>query len=172
MALQGWHPGERAIQRKLGFDGPMSQAWTWISGDMPEQHRIFHTRNLPFIPLTTLDPRGRPWPSILASKDGRPGFVCSPDDQSLVVECRSWDGDPLVENLGAWLHADAKQKDRYNVAGIGIEFGTRRRNKFAGFVREAARRGELEFELKLTVNQAIGCVLLHIHLLYDTESRL
>ncbi|TBU30071.1 hypothetical protein BD311DRAFT_659595 [Dichomitus squalens] len=156
MALQGWHPGERAIQRKLGFDGAMSHAWTWISGDMPEQHRIFYSQNLPFIPLATLDPSGRPWSSILASKDGKSGFVRSPSDQSLVVECRSWDGDPLVENLGAWLDADAKRRDRYNVAGVGIEFGTRRRNKFAGFVREAARKGELEFELELTVNQAIG----------------
>ncbi|KAI1784679.1 hypothetical protein LXA43DRAFT_195324 [Ganoderma leucocontextum] len=156
MALQGWHPGERAIQRKLGFDGPMSQAWTWISGDMPEQHRIFHSHNLPFIPLTTVDTRGRPWSSILASKDGRPGFVRSPNDRSLVVECRAWNGDPLVENVRAWLDTEASRRDRFNVAGIGIEFGTRRRNKFAGFLREAARKERLDFELKLSVNQAIG----------------
>ncbi|PIL29435.1 hypothetical protein GSI_08377 [Ganoderma sinense ZZ0214-1] len=156
MALQGWHPGERAIQRKLGFDGPMSQAWTWISGDMPEQHRIFHSRNLPFIPLTTVDTGGRPWSSILASKDGKPGFVRSPTDQTLVVECRAWDGDPLVENIGAWLDTETSRRDRFNVAGIGIEFGTRRRNKFAGFLREAASKEGHDFELKLSVNQAIG----------------
>ena len=109
MALQGWHPGERAIQRKLGFDGPMSQAWTWISGDMPEEHRIFYAHNLPFIPLATIDTRGRPRSSILASKDGRPGFVRSPNDQTLVVECRAWDGDPLVENIGAWLDVKARR---------------------------------------------------------------
>ena len=159
MALQGWHPGERAIQRKLGFEGAMSQAWTWISGDMPEEHRIFHSRNLPFIPLTTVDTRGRPWSSILASKDGRPGFVRSPNDQALVVQCRAWDGDPLVENIGAWIDSEPSRRDRFNVAGIGIEFGTRRRNKFAGFLRDAARKENLEFELKLSVNQAIGYVV-------------
>ena len=162
MALQSWHPGERAIQRKLEFDGPTSQTWTWISSDMPEEHRIFYVHNLPFIPLATVDTRGRPWSSILATKDGRLGFVYSPNDQTLVVECRAWDGGPQIENIGAWLETEARpaRRDRFNVAGIGIEFGTRRRNEFAGFLREAARKEGLDFELKLSVNQAIGCVLL------------
>ena len=35
----------------------------------------------------------------------------------------------------------------------------RRRNKFAGYLREAARKEGLDFELKLSVNQAIGYVV-------------
>ncbi len=59
------------------------------------------------------------------------------------------------------MDGEGNHRERFNVAEIGFEFGTRRRNKFvAGFLREAARKqGRLEFELKLSVNQAIGYVI-------------
>lgn len=57
--LQGWHRGERAIQRKLGFDRTMTTAYTWIEGEMSEEHRIFHTTRLPFIPPEALEIQAR-----------------------------------------------------------------------------------------------------------------
>lgn len=53
--LNGWHKGERSIQKKLGFDAVMTTGYTWIDGSLPEQHRLFHTTRLPFMPITTLD---------------------------------------------------------------------------------------------------------------------
>ncbi|TFY77799.1 hypothetical protein EWM64_g6218, partial [Hericium alpestre] len=151
--IQGWHPGERAIQKKLDFDGPMSMAWTWIDPSMPEEHRIFHSRNLYFLPLSSLDAEGRPWGSILAAKDGKPGFIRSPTETTLDVSFRTWEGDPWAENYETWRsHADEK----FLVAGIGIELGTRRRNKLAGWVSQVKQVGQNDYFAKLHVNQAIG----------------
>lgn len=147
--LQGWHRGERAIQQKLGFAGPMSMAYTWIEGEMPEQHREFHTTRLPFIPVATLDSQGRPWTSIFASHSGEPGFVSSPSWNRLDMDIRLWEGDPFWDNSATF---DGK---KMLIAGIGIEFATRRRNKFAGYISDMRHRNDT-FQLKTTVNEAIG----------------
>ena len=42
-------------------------------------------------------------------------------------------------------------------AGIGIEFSTRRRNKFAGYIRDIHKKGD-SYHLEMIVNQAIGYV--------------
>ncbi len=147
--LQGWHHGERAIQRRLGFDGPMSMAFTWIDGEMPEQHREFHTTRLPFIPMTTLDASGRPWSSIIAGSSGKPGFVTSPRWDLLEMDIRTWEGDPFPDNAAA-----AGGQDMLT-AGIGIEFSTRRRNKFAGRISDLRQEGNA-YRLRIEVNQAIG----------------
>ncbi|KAG1842886.1 hypothetical protein DFJ58DRAFT_805555 [Suillus subalutaceus] len=131
-SLNGWHKGERAIQEKLGFQGAVSQSWTQIEGEMPEQHRIFYSTRLPFIPVTTLDSMGRPWSSILAGPHGEIGWVSSETYDQLSMRVEVWDGDPLKAN--ADYHAgttDGSQREML-IAGIGVEFSTRRRNKFAG----------------------------------------
>ena len=102
-ALLGWHPGELAIQRKLGYADAVSDAWARVGSFMPEQHRLFHTSNLPFIPMTTLDAEGRPWASIVAGPTGDIGFVNSPDPRTLVINARLWDGDPLLDTAKAWI---------------------------------------------------------------------
>ncbi|KAI0059565.1 hypothetical protein BV25DRAFT_1860144 [Artomyces pyxidatus] len=155
--LRGWHPGEVAIQRKLAFDQASATSWMHITNYMDEQHRVFHTTRLPFIPVTTLDADGRPWTSILAGADGKPGFVRSPNETQLVIKARAWDGDPWVENLEPLLSGQRRGEDeKILAAGIGIEFSTRRRNKFAGWITEARKAGERDYQLELHVNQAIG----------------
>ncbi|KAG1810559.1 uncharacterized protein BJ212DRAFT_1448631 [Suillus subaureus] len=67
-ALRGWHPGEQAVQAIIHL--PERVAITAIVDRLPEQHRIFHTSRLHFLPVTTLDQQGRPWASILCSSDG------------------------------------------------------------------------------------------------------
>ena len=151
-ALQGWHRGERAIHKKLGFYGPMATAYTWIDAEMPEQHRTFHTQQLPFIPVTTVDQEGRPWSCILAGPSGEPGWVSSPHWDSLVMNAHVWEGDPFKENINAYGAGE-----KVLIAGIGIEFPTRRRNKFAGHVSEVRKHGDT-YKIKTVVNQAIGYV--------------
>ena len=148
--VQGWHRGERAIQKRVGYDKAMTLAYKWIDEEMPEEHRIFHTTRLPFIPVTTLDEEGRPWSCILAGAEGKPGFVTSPKWDRLDMHVRVWEGDPFKENIEQY--GDGKN---VLIAGIGIEFSTRRRNKFAGHISVARKRDD-EYRITAMVNQAIG----------------
>ncbi|KAL7793742.1 hypothetical protein V8C37DRAFT_85065 [Trichoderma ceciliae] len=157
--LQGWHPGEVALQTKLGFAEAMASTWQKIESSMREQHRIFHTSNLPFIPITTLDDEGRPWASLVAGADGEIGFVEGPDLKTLIVNARLWPGEPLLDTLNQWVDGDGgnpTMPERYLTAGIGIEFPTRRRNKFAGFIQDVKRTKDMDFKLNLQVNQTTG----------------
>ncbi|KAF4576316.1 hypothetical protein EYR36_001084 [Pleurotus pulmonarius] len=149
-ALKGWHRGERAIQEKLGYRAAMAMAFAAIDGDMPEQHREFYVTRLPFVPVTTLDELGRPWGSILAGASGEPGFIQSPSDAKLVLDTQVWEGDPLLQNSELF-----GKKDKMLVAGIGVEFSTRRRNKFAGWISKLEKKGP-QIQLQLDVNEAIG----------------
>lgn len=150
--VQGWHRGELAIQKKLGYDGPMAIGYSWIEQELPEEHRVFHTTRLPFIPVTTLDDTGRPWSCILAGSAGEPGFVSSPNWDRLDMDVRVWPGDPFKENINLFGTGQ-----KILAAGIGIEFSTRRRNKFAGYISDVRKHGD-SYQIKLIVNQAIGYV--------------
>ncbi|KAG1724032.1 hypothetical protein EDB19DRAFT_1644909 [Suillus lakei] len=154
-SLNGWHKGERAIQQKLGFHGAVSQSWTQIEGEMPEQHQKFYSTCLPFIPVTTLDSMGRPWSSILAGPDGEIGWASSETYDQLSMRAEVWDGDPLKAN--ADYHADTTDGSprKMLIAGIGVEFSTRRRNKFAGSIKAIEKQGGL-LVICTTVNEAIG----------------
>lgn len=147
--LAGWHAGERTIQKKLGVDGPMRQAYTWIDAEMPEEHRRFHTTRLPFLPITTLDESGRPWSSIAVGPSGELGFITSPTYAELQMNIKVWEGDPFLENTKVF------GKKRVLVAGIGVELSTRRRNKLAGHITRLERQGDTA-NVNLVVNQAIG----------------
>lgn len=151
MAVAGWHPGEQSIHRKLGLEEAVSQSYTWIDGDLPEQFRVFFTTRLPFIPITTLDSEGRPWTSIAAGATGELGFATSPDYSKLLMNILLIPGDPLEQNVKLY----GKGKEKMLIAGIGIEFSTRRRNKFAGFVTGMLKDGQ-RLGIELEVNQAIG----------------
>lgn len=147
-ALRGWHPGEQAVQAIIHL--PERVAITAIVDRLPEQHRIFHTTRLHFLPVTTLDQQGRPWASILCSNDGTPGFISSPTDALLMVKARLWPGDPIIQNCSVQLH------DRKPLfSGIGLEVSTRRRNKFAGRISSVTFR-DLDVEFSFAVTQALG----------------
>lgn len=148
MVLAGWHPGEVAIQQKLGFDHAMNinRGYLWVSDYMPPEHRIFHNKKVAFVPVTTLDLTGRPWGSLLSNGAGIPGFITSPDDTKLVLDVDVIEGDPIVQNVIGGQNL---------IAGLGIEFSTRRRNKFAGRIK-AAENFNSSMKLTLDVTQALG----------------
>ncbi|KAG8721510.1 hypothetical protein FRC11_002896, partial [Ceratobasidium sp. 423] len=143
-ALLGWHPGESAMHTKLNTTHAVQFGYTAVRDHLPLQHRTFHTSNLSFLPLTTLDSRARPWVSLV-TRDGNPGFVESPSEVELVVNADVWDGDPLRQNL---------ERGRL-VAGVGIEWATRRRNKFAGVVKGVSWDGA-SVRLDMSVTQTLG----------------
>ncbi|KAF8428411.1 hypothetical protein L210DRAFT_3564313 [Boletus edulis BED1] len=148
--VNGWHKGEHAIQHKMGYAGVMSQAWTQIEPEMPEQHQAFYKTHLPFIPVTTIDDRRRPWSSILAGRDGQPGFVTSQRLDELTLHAHVWEGDPFPQNV-----ALGSRESPALIAGIGVEFSTRRRNKFAGYVEALEEDGPV-LRVHSVVNEAIG----------------
>lgn len=155
MTLQGWHPGERAIRQRLSMPAVSDQYYQRIAPEMPEQHRIFYTTNLHFLPLVTLDSLGRPWGSVLSGEDGLPGFINPTTRRStLSIRAKTWPDDPLLSNLKT--HQDSSAESML-AAGIGVEWSTRRRNKLAGYIPLQGlvlKDGILDFEL--VVNEALG----------------
>lgn len=152
MAINGWHIGERAVREKLHFDEIPATATLYlhISGDLPREHAEFHTTRLPFLPVTVLDEQGRPWGSILAGHEGKPGFISEPTYNTLAISATLWDGDPFLDNARLF----SSQKPML-IAGIGIEFPTRRRNKLAGHVTNLEQQGK-KLNLQVVVDEAIG----------------
>ncbi|KAL4927665.1 uncharacterized protein BDV17DRAFT_292406 [Aspergillus undulatus] len=160
--VNGWHPGEATLHCKLGFASAVSTKWRSIENQLREQHRLFHTGNLPFIPMTVIDEFGRPWAGIAAGRSGDVGFVdgAKEDLRRLRFKLKTWRGDPfsnLLEVLKGWDGIEKEIGKRALTAGLGIEFSTRRRNKFAGVIR-GVEDGEAqrEYVVDLEVNEAVG----------------
>ena len=123
-----FHAGERALQERAGVEGRMAQSGRRAIRDfMPDQHRELFAK-LPMIVVGSLDARQRPWASLLF---GRPGFMGSPDPQTLTIAARPIAGDPAATNLAAGAA----------VGLLGIELETRRRNRMNGTVIRADKSG-------------------------------
>jgi len=73
-------------------------------------------------------------------------------------------GDPLWDPLKWGASGQNASKtttpglDKFLVAGVGIQYETRRRNKFAGYIMDAKRTGDLDYEIKMFVDEANGYV--------------
>jgi predicted pyridoxine 5'-phosphate oxidase superfamily flavin-nucleotide-binding protein len=133
-----WHRGERALQAREGVAGRMDEIGRkFVRDSMPEQHRAFFAQ-LPFLVIGAVDLEGAPWATLLS---GAPGFVASPDPRTLRVEALPLPGDPVRDALqpGASLGA------------LGIELGTRRRNRANGVVAARDAQG-----FALSVRQSFG----------------
>jgi hypothetical protein len=152
-SIKSWQAGELVLHHRL------SVAWRGLTAYAPAEHHVFpcSTSNLPFLPITTLDGRGRPWTSILADKDGKPGFAAhSPCKTELEITAHLWEGDPLYH-----FNRDlsSKNEGRTPVSGVGIELGARKSyRKFAGTLVELTRVGQTGVKLRLRVNQAFRYV--------------
>ncbi len=128
MAIPGWqkdespfHIGERTIQTKLGGRERMETFGRRVIRDfLPEQHQQFYAQ-LSYVLVGTVDTLGNPWASVLV---GAPGFMTSPNEDTLHLAAQPLGGDPLAENLS--VGAD--------IGLLGIELHTRRRNRMNGVV--------------------------------------
>jgi uncharacterized protein len=116
-----FHKGEQEIQSKLGLREQMENQGRRVIRDyLPEQHRDFY-RQLAYILVGSVDRAGRPWASIVA---GEPGFIASPDAQTLSISAKPLAGDPLNEALMAGS----------DLGLLGIDLNKRRRNRINGKV--------------------------------------
>ena len=133
-----WHPGEIALQRRVGAAARMAEIGPRVIRDhLVEQHALFYPL-LPFVVLGTVDSDGLPWATLRA---GPPGFLQVPDPQHLAVAAQPEPDDPAE----AGLHHGAA------VGLLGIELETRRRNRLNGTVERAGEGG-----FTLAVEQSFG----------------
>ncbi len=133
-----FHRGEQEIQSRYGVREQIEGVGQrFIRDYLPDEHRQFYAQ-LPFLLVGSVDRAGRPWASVLV---GRPGFMHSPDPQTLKIDARPIFGDPLVENLveGAQLGM------------LGIEYQTRRRNRMTGEITATSETG-----MAIHIRQAFG----------------
>lgn len=116
-----FHRGEIAMQTTVGVAKRMEKLGQQVIRDfMPDQHREFFAQ-LPFVVLGAVDSSGDAWATLIA---GCPGFMQSPDPQTLELEVVPDPRDPAVAGL-----------DGGSAIGLlGIELHTRRRNRMNGHV--------------------------------------
>ena len=136
--ISPFHKGEQKAQTRAG-----SRDRTEIIGQrairsfMPDQHRAFFEQ-IPFVVLGSVDQDSWPWASIIA---GGSGFMVSPSQTSLEVNAQPLRDDPLGGSLA----------NGAPIGLLGIELGTRRRNRMNAKVRELDTVG-----FKLDVVQSFG----------------
>jgi predicted pyridoxine 5'-phosphate oxidase superfamily flavin-nucleotide-binding protein len=128
-----FHPGERAAQALAGVVSSVPAIRDW----MPGQHRAFFGL-LSFLPVATVDHQGAPVATILT---GAPGFIASPDANTLEIAARPDEADPAAPFLvpGAPLGL------------LGIDLATRRRNRANGTLHSIGRHG-----ITMSVAQSFG----------------
>jgi predicted pyridoxine 5'-phosphate oxidase superfamily flavin-nucleotide-binding protein len=118
-----FHAGELEAQRLAGA----APAAAPIRGAMPEQHRAFFPL-LRFVCLAVPDAEGWPLATLVT---GVPGFASSPAPDRLQVAAMPAPDDPVRAHLKAGTPAGL----------LGIDLGTRRRNRLNGIVAQAASDG-------------------------------
>jgi hypothetical protein len=128
-----WHEGEIRLQRLTGFEARMGELGPKvIRRHLIEQHREFYPL-LPMVVLGSVDAQGRAWATLRA---GPPGFLRAPDAHHLRVELRPDPHDP----------AEAGMQDGTPIALLGIDLGTRRRNRLNGRLRRTPHGFDLLVE--------------------------
>jgi hypothetical protein len=148
-AWPDWHPGERAVQARLGLAAYVPPSA--VVDGLPSQHRLFYATRLAYLPVATLDEDGRPWASLLTASDGRPGFIESDDANNMTIHAHVYPGDPIRRN--------AKLGSTGLFAAVGVEGSTGRRNKFGGDFSLAREEGD-NFQLDVAIKFALGFVLI------------
>jgi predicted pyridoxine 5'-phosphate oxidase superfamily flavin-nucleotide-binding protein len=131
-----FHEGELLAQHLAG-KGSSGGA---IRDYMPDQHREFFAM-LPMALLADVTADGWPRAGVLT---GAPGFIASPDPQTLRIAAAAAAADLA---LGA------------NVGLLGLDFSTRRRNRANGFVCTSGADG-----FTLAIEQSFGNCPRYIHL--------
>lgn len=128
-----FHPDELEAQARAG-GGPKGAG---IRDYMPDQHRAFFA-HIPYLFIALPDASGWPIATLLT---GAPGFAQAPDPNTLRINAIPAPLDPAAPAL----------REGAEIGVIGIDFGTRRRNRANGSIIELDADG-----FALTVRQSFG----------------
>lgn len=90
-----FHPGELAVQHRMGQSHIAEKLSRGIRADIPEVAAAFLAEQ-PMIVVAAADAAGRLWASDLV---GAPGFVRALDDRTIALATRPDAGDPLADVL-------------------------------------------------------------------------
>ncbi|MEL0632946.1 pyridoxamine 5'-phosphate oxidase family protein [Pseudoalteromonas carrageenovora] len=135
-----FHEGELAIQDKLAKRELMDTfGKRAIRSFMPEQHQAFFAQ-LPFVVAGSVDENADVWASIVS---GKPGFLSTPTPTSLLMTNTVDINDPLHKTL---------KVTGSPIGLLGIELGTRRRNRLNVRVGEVIGDNKVGFN----VDQSFG----------------
>ena len=133
-----FHEGEIAVQERLGIAKVVAQRTAgFIRSAMPKQHRDFFEM-LQFVVTGFTDNDGHPW---IVPVFGDPGFITSPDPQTLTIARQP----NMACELGVQLAIGQK------VGLLGIQLSTRRRNRMNGRISHLDEDG-----FTLHVDQSFG----------------
>ncbi|HKQ53253.1 MAG TPA: pyridoxamine 5'-phosphate oxidase family protein, partial [Pyrinomonadaceae bacterium] len=114
-----YHPGELAVQRRVGVPVEAARVGGIIRREMPQAAMAF-LREQQLAVLGSRDTDGQVWATLLT---GPPGFMRAVDERTLRVETfHSAGSDLLLDNL----------KQQREVGILAIEFHTRRRMRLNG----------------------------------------
>ncbi|WP_292045258.1 pyridoxamine 5'-phosphate oxidase family protein [Massilia sp. UBA6681] len=136
-----FHEGELRAQQLAG-GGP---AGAPIRSQMPDQHRQFFSL-LPFVYVAVADAQGWPLATLL---HGDPGFASSPAPGQLRIAALPDPGDPAAPHF----------RRGAEIGILGIDLGTRRRNRENGVIAQVDGEGVL-----VDVHQSFGNCPKYIHL--------
>ncbi len=139
--INRFHPGEQAVQARLGVVEKMAKIGRRVIRDfMPDQHREFF-ENQTLMYVGTIDADGGPRAGLL---HGQAGFIQSPDPQTLTLTL----ADQALDHhpLGETLQQGAK------IGLLGLEYHSRRRNRVNGTITQRDNNNRLHFH----VDQSFG----------------
>jgi ferredoxin-NADP reductase/predicted pyridoxine 5'-phosphate oxidase superfamily flavin-nucleotide-binding protein len=126
--LSPFHSGEQDAQVRAGKRAVMEVfGKKAIRPFMPDQHRQFYEQ-LGFIVVGSVDRQGWPWASILT---GGEGFITPLNSRRLDLNAHPVADDPLSDAFAAGAP----------IGLLGIELGTRRRNRMNAKVSEVTETG-------------------------------
>ncbi len=133
-----FHEGELYMQNLMGVTERVAMfANRAVRSYLPNQHRMFF-RQLPLILLGGLDEDGWPRATMLA---GEPGFAFSPDPSCFEINAHVLTGDPFKSVL----------REGNPIGALGLEFGTRRRNRFTAHVANLS-----DGKIELNIDSSFG----------------
>jgi predicted pyridoxine 5'-phosphate oxidase superfamily flavin-nucleotide-binding protein len=115
---QTYHPGELAVQRRMGQADVAEQVGRIIRADMPQKAAAFLAEQ-PMIVVAAADDAGRMWTSLIV---GPPGFAHAENTRTIAVDAQPVPDDPL---------ADALRSPR-RIGMIALQPQTRRRMRVNG----------------------------------------
>jgi predicted pyridoxine 5'-phosphate oxidase superfamily flavin-nucleotide-binding protein len=125
---------DELMAQALAGGGPRGSG---IRDFLPEQHRQFFSQ-LPYVFAGAIDSEGWPLATLLT---GQPGFVQSPDPRILHIAVLPDTEDP----------ANEAQSPNREIAILGIDFSTRRRNRVNGRIVARDSGG-----IRIAVGQSFG----------------
>lgn len=159
------HNGERLVQAQRGFGS--IDAYVYAKPGIPPD-MVFFLTGLPFLPVASLDSRGRPWTSLLCGPDGRIGFadgdVIAGVRDRVCLDVAMPEGTPIKALVDQLSHVSSSSISEPQLfAMLGVDLSNRRRNKFDGLLLGASRdvaddtRCKLFVQIRYTVGNCPKC---------------